>query len=207
MTTKYQFQEIKSQILLDLHPAYPTEFSKYEGSSCLGEEVFGTPLPHPNSVLTLFVTAEVGFALPFAYYRVCIAGDPASLETTDAKIALPPDILKAALRGQARLRAEEVQLARKVVVQDCTSWSACSGKSPAGRTRIFDWIFPKAVAHGGILEKGAPPELGYCIRCREFFKRELSKAKEDTWKNLPTYFGLPPRNNAANRSTWFFSLF
>ena len=207
MTTKYQFQEIKSQILLDLHPAYPTELSKYEGSSCLGEEVFGTPVPHPNSVLDLLVKSEVAFALPFAYYRVCIAGDPASLETTDAEAALPPDTLKAALRGQARLKAEEIQLARKVIVQDCPSWGLCTMKSPAGRTQIFDWIFPQAATRSGILEKGEPPESGYCFYCRRTFKRELSKAKEDTWKNLPTYFDLPPWKNPANIFTWFFSFF
>jgi len=218
MTTKYQFQEIRSQILLDLHPAYPTELSKYDESSCLGEEVFGTPLPHPNLVLDLFVTSEVAFALPFAYYRVCIAGDPASLETTDAKIALSPDTLKAVLRGQARLRAEEVELARKVVVQDCTSPGECAGDSSAGRTRIFDWIFTKEVTQSGILEKKAPRGTGHCVRCRLFFKGELMTAREDTWKDLPTYFGLPPwknvsdvrvsRNgNAAKRSTWFFSFF
>jgi len=207
MATKYQFQDLRSQILLDLHPAYPAELSKYEASSCLGEEVFGAPVPHPNSVLNLFVKSEVDFALPFAYYRVCIAGDPASLETTDAEAALPPDTLKAALRGQARLRAEEVQLVRKVVVQDCISWGVCLGKQSSGRARIFDWIFPKAVTQSGILEKGEPPELGYCIYCQKHFKRELSKAKEDTWKNLPTYFGLPPWKNAASRFSWLFPFF
>jgi len=202
MATKYRIQELRSQILLDLHPAYPTELSEYKASYCLGEAVFGIPLPHPNSVLDLFVKSEVAFALPFAYYRVCIAGDPASLETTDPEVALPPDTLKAALRGQARLRAEEVQLARKVVVQDCTSKRPCSGQLPASRTQVFDWIH--VATQSGILEKGDPPESVYCIHCQRSFKRELSKAKEDTWKNLPTYFGLPPWKNATNRSTWFF---
>ena len=207
MTTKYQFQELRSQILLDLHPAYPPELSKYEGSSCLGEVVFGNPLPHPNSVLDLFVTCKITFALPFAYYRVCIAGDPASLETADAKLALTPDTLKAALRGQTQLKAEEVQLAKKLVVPDCISQHPCSGKLPVGRTQVFDWIHPEVATKSGILEKGVFPESGYCIQCRDFFKQELSNANEGTWKNLPTYFSLSSWKNAANRSTWFFSFF
>ena len=192
MTTRYQFQEIRSQILLDLHPAYPTDLAKYRGPSRFGESVFGTPLPHPNSVLDLFVTCKVAFALPFAYYRACIAGDPASLDATDGRIALPPDTLKAALRGQARMKADEVQLARKIALQDCPAWGACTGKLPAGRVQIFDWIHPEVATQSGILERGAFTGTGFCVQCTLIFKQELSKTKKDTWKNLPSYFGLAP---------------
>ena len=200
VTTKYRFQEIRSQILLDLLQAYPTKLSKYKESSCLGEAVFGTPLPHPNSVLNLFVACEVAFALPFAYYRACIAGDPASLDSTDGEIALPLDTLKAALRGQARLRADEVELAREVALQDCPAWGACSGKLPAGRTKVFDWIHPEVVTQSGILEKGNFTGTGYCDQCVKIFQEDLSDTKSDTWENLPSYFGLPPWENAANES-------
>jgi len=193
MATKYQFREIRSQILLDLRPAYPTNLSKYQGeASSFGEAVFGTPLPHPNSVLDLFVTCKVAFALPFAYYRACIAGDPASLHTTDAKLALPPDTLKAALRGQARLKADEVKLARKIALQDCPAWGACSGKLPAGRTNVFDWIHPEVATQSGILERGDFTGTGYCVQCLQIFKQRLSWTKKDTWKDLPSYFGLAP---------------
>ena len=198
MTTKYKFQEIRSQILLDLLPAYPTKLSKYTGSSRLGETVFGTPLPHPNSVLDLFVTCKVSFALPFAYYRACIAGDPASLDTTG--IALPPNTLKTALRGQKWLRTDEVQLARKVALQDCPGWGVCTGKLPAGRAQVFDWIHPETVTQSGILEKGDFLGAGYCVKCVEVFRLELMQAKKDTWQNLPSYFGLPPWETAANKS-------
>lgn len=192
MTTKYQFQEIRSQILFDLLQAYPTELSEYKGSSCLGEKVFGSPPPHPNSVLDLFVTCKVAFALPFAYYRVCIAGDPASLDKTAGKFALPFDTLKAALRGQARLKAEEVQLARKVALQDCAAWGACSGKFPAGRVQPFNWIHPEVATQSGILEREKFQGSGYCVQCSQAFEKELSGAKKKTWENLPSYFGLSP---------------
>ena len=198
MTTKYQFQEIRSQILLDLLAAYPTKLSEYEGSSCLGEAVFGSPKPHPNSVLDLFVTCKVPFALPFAYYRACIAGDPASLDTATVGTALSPDTLKAALRGQARLKTDEVQLARKVALQDCAIWGTCSGKLPAGRVPVFDWIHPEAVTRSGILERGEFSGSGYCIQCSQAFREGLSKAKKDTWENLPSYFGLSPWKDIAN---------
>jgi len=198
MTTKYRFQEIRSQILLDLSPAYPIQLSKYEKSARLGETVFGSPLPHPNSVLDLLVSCEVAFALPFAYYRVCIAGDPASLGKIVEGTALPPNTLKAALRGQARLKTEEVQLARVVSLKDCTGWG-CSGKYPAGRARVFDWIHPGVATQSGILERKAFPGSGYCSQCSQAFVQELSKAKKDTWEKLPSYFGLPSWNSTTDK--------
>ena len=198
MTTKYQLHEVRFQILLDLLLAYPTKLSEYEESSRLGEAVFGSPVPHPNSVLDLFVTCEVTFALPFAYYRASIAGDPASSDTSAREVALPSHILGTVLRGQARLKVDEVQLARKVAFEDCTGWGQCLRKSPAGRGLIFDWIHPEEVTQGGILERGDFQGSGHCSQCSQAFQQELSKAKKDTWENLPSYFSLPPWNNAAN---------
>ena len=201
MATKYKFQEIRSQILLDLLPAYPTQLPGYERSSCLGEAVFGSTPPHPNSVLDLFVACKVAFALPFAYYRACIAGDPASLDASAGEIALSLDILKAALRGQARLKADEVQFVRKVTFQECTKsrLGRCAGKSPANRQQVFDWIHPDVVTPTGILERGGFQGTGYCDQCTLAFALELSKTKNDTWENLPSYFGLPSWTNVAEK--------
>ena len=198
MATKYRFQHIRSQILLDLPPAYPTKLSEYEGSSCLGEAIFRSPLPHPNLVLDLFVSCRVSFALPFAYYRACIAGDPASSDVGAGETTLSPETLETALRGKARLKTEEVQLAREVAFQDCASWGSCSKKSSDGRALIFDWIHPKATTQSGILERGDIPGPGYCSRCLQAFQQELSKAKKDIWENLPSYFDLPPWGNTVN---------
>ena len=201
MATKYQFQEIRSQILLDLLPAYPTKLSEYEGSSCLGEAVFGSLPLHPNSVLDLFVTCKVAFALPFAYYRACIAGDPTSPSTSAKQLALLHNThgtLQRVLRGQSRLKADEVQLARKVTFQDCAAWGQCSGKSPSSRVLVFNWIHPEVVTQSGILERVGLPGSGYCSQCSQTFRKELSAAKKDTWENLPSYFGLPPWGDTVN---------
>ena len=190
MATKYKFQEIRSQIIPDLLPAYPTQLSDYKTSSCLGEAVFGSPLPHPNSVLDLFVKCEVSFALPFAYYRACIAGDPALLNASAGETALPTNTLKAALRGQARLKGGEVRLAKRLTLQDCGGWG-CSGKTPSGRAQVFNWILPGATTQGGVLEKGDFMGSGYCSQCSQTLAQGLSEAQEETWENLPSYFGLP----------------
>lgn len=193
MTTKYQLEETRSQILLDLLPAYPTELSKYQNTSCCGEAIFGTPLPHPNSVLDLLVRCKVAFALPFAYYRVCVAGDPASLDTSTDGVALSPETLKTALRGQARLKEGEMQFAKKLAFQECTAWK-CMGKS---RAEVYAWIVPNMVLTNGILERGNFPGSGYCYQCMQAFPQELTKAKEEAWKDLPSYFDLPPWDDVA----------
>lgn len=199
MTTKYKFQDIRSQIILDLLPAYPTQLSDYKTSSCLGEAVFGSPIPHANSVLDLFVKCKVSFALPFAYYRTCVTSDPASLSVMTGKTALPANTLKVALRGQARLKAEELQLAKKLAFQDCRAWS-CSGRTPSSRARVFNWILPEAATQGGILEKGDFTGSGYCSRCEETFEQGLSKAQEETWENLLSYFSLSTWEKAVDES-------
>jgi hypothetical protein len=196
MATKYQLEEIRSQILLDLVQAYPTKLSAYNISSCLGEAVFGTPTPHPNAVLNLLVQCRVAFALPFAYYRVGIAGDPASLDMTTDGAAFPPDTLRTALRGQTRLREGEIQFANKLAFQECTAWK-CMGKS---RASIYEWIIPNVAATNGILERGDFAGSGYCHQCMQAFPRKLLEAKEKAWESLPSYFDLPPWNDVVYES-------
>ena len=192
MTTEYQLEEIRSQILLDLVPAYPTKFSEYENTSSRGESVFEAPLPHPNSVLDLLVQCKVAFALPFAYYRVCVAGDPASLDTSTDGVVLPSETLKIALRGQARLKEGEMEFAKKLAFQVCSAWK-CAGKS---RAVVYDWIIPNGAQTNGILERGEFPGSGYCYQCMQAFPQEMTKAKEEAWKDLPSYFNLPPWDDA-----------
>jgi hypothetical protein len=195
MTTKYQLEETRSQILLDLIPAYPTKFSEYE-NSCSGETIFGTTPPHANLVLDLLVQCKVAFALPFAYYRVCVAGDPASLDTSTDGVVLSPEILKTALRGQVRLKEGETQFAKQLAFRECTAWG-CSVKKGKGRAEVFGWIVPDVALTNGILERGVFSGSGFCHQCMQAFPQELKKAKEEAWRNLPPYFDLPPWDDAA----------
>ena len=199
MSTKYKFQEVRSQIILDLLPAYPTQLSDYKTSSRLGEAIFGTPLPHPNSVLDLFVKCKVSFALPFAYYRTCVAGDPASLNTSAKETVLPTNVIKAALRGQARLKEEQVKLAKKLAMQDCKAW-VCLKQMPSSCLPVFDWILPETTTREGILEKGDFTKSKYCSQCSRTFAQGLSDAQKDTWDNLPSYFGLSSWEKSADQT-------
>ena len=195
MTTKYQFEDIRSQILLDLASAYPTKLSVYEESACRGEAVFGVPTPHPNSVLELFVKCNVTFALPIAYYRVCIADDNLPLVSSTKGARLSPDTLKTALRGQALLRESAMELASELAFQNCTAW-LCLGSDSSCRALVFDWILPREAPSGAIFEKDTFPGADvYCSKCTRVFAQGLSAAKKETWEDLPPYFDLLPWDN------------
>ena len=69
MTTKYGFSDIREALVKDLKGAYPTKWEDFEPAKVLGENVFGSPEPHPNAVLNLFLEQRIKFALPFAACR------------------------------------------------------------------------------------------------------------------------------------------
>ena len=51
MTAKYGFSGIREALVQDLKGAYPTKWEDFETAKVLGEDVFGSPRPHPNAVL------------------------------------------------------------------------------------------------------------------------------------------------------------
>ena len=74
MTTKYGFSEVHEQLVDGIKSAYPTELECLGAGMVLGEDVFGSPRPHPNAVLSLFAEQSIKFALPFATYRAAAYG-------------------------------------------------------------------------------------------------------------------------------------
>jgi hypothetical protein len=77
MTTKYGFSDIREALVEDLKVAYPTKLEDFEAAKVLGEDMFGSPKPHPNAVLNLFLEQRIKFALPFAAYRAGLHGPSA----------------------------------------------------------------------------------------------------------------------------------
>ena len=77
MTAKYGFSAVREALVEDLKGAYPTKWEDFKAARVLGEDVFGSPKPHPNAVLNLFLEQNIKFAAPFAAYRACLGGFPA----------------------------------------------------------------------------------------------------------------------------------
>jgi len=208
MTTSYKIDSVREQILEDLHDAYPTTFGVYGRSETLGERVFGDPKPHPNAVLKLFETCNVAFALPFAYYRACTAGTLA-LTSVEPAFRLPPRVLAAAVVGQSRLKARELQVVRQLLFDrptkmfSCSSW-LCPGSHEtnhkrSGQTSPYERLFNSISSQASevdmavsILETKVLTDDAFCAKCLERFNSCLRCAREEIWGSLPRMFGLTP---------------
>jgi len=208
MTTSYKIENVREQILEDLRCAYPKTFEVYERSTTLGERVFGDPKPHPNAVLKLFETCNVPFALPFAYYRACTAGTLA-LTSVEPTLRLPPRVLAAAVVGQSRLKARELQVVRQLLFDrpakkfSCSGW-LCPGSYETnhrrtGQTSPYERLFNTISSQSSevdmavsILETRTLADNAFCAKCLERFNACLRGAREEIWASLPRMFGLSP---------------
>ena len=102
MTTKYGFPNVREALVEDLKGAYPTKWEDFQAARVLGEDIFGSPKPHPNAVLNLFLKQNIKFALPFAAYRACLGGFPA-LVSDGSGTALPRLTLAFIIRGMGAM--------------------------------------------------------------------------------------------------------
>jgi len=213
MTTSYKIDNVREQILEDLRDAYPKTFETYEKSVTLGERVFGSPKPHPNAVLQLFETCNVAFALPFAYYRACTAGT-LSLTSVEPALRLPPRVLAAAVVGQSRLKARELQVVRQFLFGrpakkfSCSGW-LCPGSHEtnhkrSGQTSPYERLFNSISSQSSevdmavsILETKTFADDAFCVRCLERFNGYLKGTREEIWDCLPRMFGLNPWSNLS----------
>jgi len=211
MTTSYKIDNVREQILEDLRCAYPGTFEVYEQSNILGESVFGNPKPHPNAVLKLFETCNVASALPFAYYRACTAGTLA-LTAVEPALRLPPRVLAAAVVGQSRLKARELQIVRQLLFDrpakkvSCSTWF-CPGSHEtnhrrSGQTSPYERLFNTISSQSSevdmavsILETKVLADDAFCARCLERFNACLRDTRKEIWASLPRMFGLNPWSN------------
>ena len=103
MTTKYGFSDIREALIENIKGAYPTKWEDFETARVLGEGVFGSPRPHPNAVLNLFLEQRIKFALPFAAYRAGLGG-PSALASERPGTVLPRLILASIIHGMGGMR-------------------------------------------------------------------------------------------------------
>ena len=98
MTTKYGFSDIREALVEELRGAYPTKWEDFETARVLGEDIFGSPKPHPNAVLKLFLEQRIRFGLPFAAYRAGLGG-PSALASETPGTVLPRLTLVSIVHG------------------------------------------------------------------------------------------------------------
>jgi hypothetical protein len=117
MTTKYGFSDVRNQLVKDVKGAYPTKWEVYQAAEVLGEDVFGSPKPHPNAVLNLFKEQNIKFALPFAAYRASIGGFSALMSDIPDTV-LPRRTLATTTRGMFLVRNFMSRAARVIAYEE-----------------------------------------------------------------------------------------
>ena len=198
MATKYGFSDVRDQLTEDLHDAYPTKWEDFRNAKILGEDVFGTPKPHPNAVLDLFEAQDVKFAIPFAAYRASIGGLPALTSDKPGTI-LQHRTLAATINGMRRLQCNLISRAASITfhggyVRVCSDRTCAFnvGTNPIKqRMEAMEKIFNAMIVHreGGLLNA---PSLGHllcpkCTKCLELIHDAWASA---AWDKLAPTFSL-----------------
>ena len=198
MTTKYGFPDIHEALVEDLKGAYPTKWEDFETARILGEDIFGSPKPHPNAVLSLFLEQRIKFALPFAAYRAGLGG-PFALASETPGMVLPRLTLASIIHGMGAMRGVMTYIAHTVVY----TWDlgACSERACVlsvginltnqrmeALKKTFDAILKES--KGDMLSSLTLGSLlcGDCARRLE--NTHCGCRKEFIWARLPSLLGL-----------------
>jgi hypothetical protein len=194
MTAKYGFSDVRKTLVEDLKSAYPTKWKDVETTPALGENVFGSPKPHPNAVLNLLLEQGIKFALPFAAYRAALGGF-SSLASDEPGAVLPRLALASIIHGMERIRHVMVQFSHSLVYngnlracpQTACVLNAGMERRMEGLKKIFDVMVDKS--KGDIL---SPLSLGdlVCVGCAKLLEDAHLRFREQfVWEALPGLLG------------------
>ena len=197
MTTKYGFTSVRDQLVEDLRGAYPTKWEDFQGAKDLGEDIFGSPKPHPNTVLNLFEAENVRVAVPFAAYRASIGGVSALMSYKPGTI-LPPRTLATTIHGMHILRSSASDAARVAVYREYPR--VCPDKSCAlsvedslaeERMVAMERIYSVVIGQreGGPLSS-PPLEHVLCAKCAKHVEVAHSTWGSAVWEKLAPAFSI-----------------
>ena len=197
MTTKYGFFDVRDQLVDSIKGAYPTKWKGPGTAKVLGEDIFGSPKPHPNAVLNLFSEQSIRFALPFAAYRAALGG-LSSLTSDKPGAILPRPALASTIYGMEVIRGGLAQLAHSVVstmsLEKCRD-GACAvnvGINPPGRRMEALNVMYDVMVKGGKSDVLFSLSLGnvVCVNCAKTPERAYHLWCEMIWAELPRIFGV-----------------
>jgi len=204
---------IRARLVETIRDAYPENFEGLDPSKTLGENVFGGPKPHPNTVLNFFVQQNIASALPIAYYMAVRGGLDSLMDARLLPSAkLSEKALKSAMRGLITLRDMELKEIHQIffTLKDTTKRSGCSlvdcptrsskglldVRATGAHRGIFDRITGSAVGGTRILQVLSVGELTgdtgleFCQVCAEKIQAAHAEVRRKAWAVLPEVFGL-----------------
>jgi len=196
MTTKYGFSDIREALVEDLKGAYPTKWEDFETAKVLGENVFGSPKPHPKAVLNLFLEQRIKFALPFAAYRAGLGG-PTTHAVGKPGPVIPRPTLVYIIHGMGRIRAMLIFIVQRVAytwdLGACPK-SACilnvCKRSAKRKIEALDMISEVLQDNGGDMLSSLQLSDSFCADCAEQLKYINRECREKVvWAELPCLLG------------------
>ena len=197
MATKYGFSDARDQLVKDLEGAYPTKWEDFQSANVLGEDVFGSPKPHPNAVLNLFETQDLKFAIPFAAYRAANGGFVALMSDKPGTV-LPRHTLATTIHGMHILRSMSAHAARMVAYEGdlwaCPDKTCVLGADTSHNKPRMGTIYDAMVdqREGGVF---SPPRLGHllCAKCAERVAATYASYASAFWERLAPVFNVSER--------------
>ena len=198
MTTKYGFSDVREQLLESINSAYPTKWEGSRTAKVLGEDIFGSPKPHPNAVSNLFAEQGIKFALPFAAYRAGMAGF-SSLTSDKPGTVLPRLALASTMQGMETIRGGLAKLAYSVVcsisLENCRNVECAVNtdiNSPDKRMGMLNQIYYVMVKEGkgDVLSPDLSLEHIVCVRCAKTPEQVYHLWRTTIWQELPRIFGV-----------------
>ena len=197
MTTRYGFPDIREALVGELKGAYPAKWEDFETAQILGEDVFGSPKPHPNAVLSLFLEQNVKFALPFAAYRAGL-GSSSSLASDEPGTMLSRSTLASIIHGMGELRRVATVAAHSIIYignlgvcfeRDCALNASLNRMEQ--RIEALNRVYNAMVARNEV-DILTPPSLGniICEGCaNQLETKHLNWRKRFFWVRLPRLLG------------------
>ena len=197
MTTKYGFSDVREQLIDSIKNAYPTKWEDFETARVLGEDVFGSPKPHPNAVLNLFTEQSIKSALPFAAYRAALGGF-SSLTDDKPGTALPRLALASIMFGMELIRSRFAKLAHSVVCEmilevcgDRTCLVSFDTRIPGTKMEALDQFYDDMIKEGkGDILSSLSLEGSVCAGCVRALERAYQPWRAKIWEELPRIFGV-----------------
>jgi hypothetical protein len=195
MSTKYGFSDVREQLLHSIEGAYPTEWGAYQTVTVIGEDVFGSPKPHPNAVLNLFLEQNVRFAIPIASYRAALGGF-SSLISDEPGAVLPRLTLASTIYGMEVMRGGVSRLAYFMAfsmrVKECRNERCLMNgvvsppkQGTGGLSRFYDAIVKED--KGDVLSSLSLGRI-FCASCAKVVERDYDAWCTTVWKDLPLIF-------------------
>ena len=197
MTAKYGPSDLREALVEDLKGAYPTRWEDFEAAKVLGEDIFGSPKPHPSAVLNLFTEQRIKFALPFAAYRAGLGG-PSALASERPSTVLPRLTLASIIHGMGEMGRSTAFFGPTIaynwdlgVCTEVTCVLNVGTNHTEQRKEALNKISDALVEQsGGDMLSSLPLENLLCAGCADMLKDgHRDYRRKFVWAKLPSLLG------------------